>query len=95
MADTQMLTIRITKGLHHRLKREARRKGQTLNAEILRRLDESFEQAERQETFLKKMMKDLDETMFRAAIKMTEHLADKVAEFEKQMEKRLTDRGRP
>jgi hypothetical protein len=39
---TQLLHVRIPKELHRRIQREADRHGQTINAEILKRLELSF-----------------------------------------------------
>lgn len=42
-STTQLVHIRMPKAFHGKLMREADRKGQTLNAEILMRLQQSFE----------------------------------------------------
>jgi len=42
-SNTQLLHIRVTKDLHRKIQRDADRHGQTINAEILRRLESSFQ----------------------------------------------------
>src|SRR5262245_6969495 len=63
-AETQMVTLRIPKDLHRKLTREAARRGQTLNAEVIHRLLASFEPARELRTLV--MQKDLADTFMKA-----------------------------
>jgi hypothetical protein len=45
-SNTQLVHIRMPIAFHRRLMRDADRSGQTLNAEILRRLAESYERSD-------------------------------------------------
>ena len=46
-ANTQLVHIRMTKDMHRKIQRDADRHGQTINAEILKRLEASFSEAEK------------------------------------------------
>ena len=86
--------LRMPKAAYRRIQREAERRGQTINAEILRRLDESFQKAEQQEAFYKKMAKDFNDTLYKAAMGITEHFADRANEYDKKIEKLLERKDR-
>jgi hypothetical protein len=76
MAKTQLVHIRMPTAFHRKLLRDASRAGQTLNAEILHRLEDSYLNIDRLQKYADDLQKNVDETRWNR--KLLEALAEKL-----------------
>lgn len=87
-ADPVKLNLRFTEGLRGRLEKQALKNNHSLNAEIIRRLERSFEQADRIAIFretMEKRIEDLRDVYEESLSAFRKQLADEQAIYEKSV----------
>jgi len=98
-SNIQLVHIRMPKAFHRRLMRDADRNGQTLNAEILKRLEESYQTASQTQEVSDKLDKVRTEISVSTAFLkkwITEHYAKAVAEaYERAVDAQQKEIGKP
>jgi hypothetical protein len=84
-ADPVKLNLRFTEGLRARLEKQALKNNHSLNAEIVRRLEQSFEQADRIAILREEVEKRIEDEKARASDEKRRQL-EEVAAIRKQAE---------